>query len=228
MQWTSLTIGKLHCHWTPQECTSRFADVIVKNLRACTVLQHLQEHNSCCKHWDTQLTLLTEHKAAAPPANFNPRILLAQREAEQLEAPIPGTPRWSDSHEQPEHQALLLEHAVRELMSLLFHLSLSAERDQGLLLVQDASVIDRVLRGDWEYLLLESRHCVGSKMHISPVMLCEQLSLLSSLWLPQVEKKEAEGFIRERIMCALTRGSASTSEYTGRCLPRKYIWTDSQ
>ena len=97
-------------------------------------------------------------------------------------------------------------------MSLLFHLSLTAERDQGVLVIEESSV-ERVLRGDPEYISLEKRRAPHGKMHVSPDALARQLAA--------VGQGTEQGFFRS----ILFEGSASEDECTGRCLPRKYLWT---
>ena len=61
-------------------------------------------------------------------------------------------------------------------------------------------------------------------MHVSPETLARQLDLLAQLCLPHMEKLEAE-LLRDPIRSILFEGSASVNEYSGRCLPRRYLWT---
>ena len=224
-QWASLTIGKEQDPWTHEESIDRLEIVVVSGLLMRRVLELLEEHNVCAKHWDDQLELVLKGPTTRTrSAVSSTPVTLAQRQAEQYEAPTPGEARWYDSHEQPEHQALLLDHTLRELMSLLFHLSLTAERDQGVLVLEDATAVERVLRGDPEYIFLEKRNCLDGKMHVSPETLARQLDLLAQLCLPHMEKLEAE-LLRDPIRSILFEGSASVNEYSGRCLPRRYLWT---
>jgi hypothetical protein len=207
-RWASLTLGRERDPWAHEESIERLKIVSDAGLPARRVLERLEARAVSAKEWDARLELLLARPAAPSVASSAP-IPLAQREAEQYEAPAPGEARWYDAHEQPEHQALLLDHTLRELMSLLFHLSLSTE-DQGVLTIEDGAV-ERVLRGDLEYISLENRRAPRGKMHISPEALAQQLAALAAVGTE----------LRRSI---LFEGSASTDERTGRCLPRRYLW----
>ena len=215
-RWTSLTLGREQDPWTHEESIERLKIVGDSGLLVRRVLERLEARAVGAAEWDRRLEALLAQPAGVVPGvpvlPLVPSVPLAQREAEQYEAPRPGEARWYDSHEQPEHQALLLEHTLRELMSLLFHLSLTAERDQGVLVIEESSV-ERVLRGDPEYISLEKRRAPHGKMHVSPDALARQLAA--------VGQGTEQGFFRS----ILFEGSASEDECTGRCLPRKYLWT---
>ena len=132
---------------------------------------------------------------------------LGTRSVEQLLPPTPGEARWYDAHEQPEHQALLLAHNLRELLSKLVGVAAATAPGAPVRLLRSADEAASMLRGDLEYLTLEGHH-------LPRTLPAELLRLLLA------SSTTEEVAVRD----ALANGSASTTRFTGRCLPRRCRW----
>jgi hypothetical protein len=163
--------------------------------------------------WDSHRN---EREELAPEGKPAARSL-ASREAEQLEAPRAGTDRWHDAHDHPEHAALLLDHALRELMSSLFHLWCAPYCEgQAPLEIKLANVAG-VTRGDSEYLHRESTPWSISRADLS-------LRMRDLLTLGPDDSAKLTPLFTDRFSDILQNGSASTTPFTAECLPRKIAW----
>jgi len=204
---------RLSASWSPDESVGRLRIAVARRQSAARVLRTLAENSVSAAQFDIELQTLCGARAAAPPPTAPAgRRPLAQRLAEQLVAPAPGTERWEDAHDQWEHQALLLDHVLRELMSALFRLSalappLAPEVLEDLELATEDAVA-AVLRGDPEHLA------------------AEQLVLDTRLDAAARERACAGLEVAEgaQLLDVLTCGAASLTGVTGRCLPRRRLW----
>jgi len=204
---------RLSASWSPDESVGRLRAAVTSRQSAARVLRTLAENSVSAAHFDIEFQTLCGARAAAPPPTAAAaRRPLAQRLAEQLVAPAPGTERWEDAHDQWEHQALLLDHVLRELMSALFRLSalapaLAPEVLEDLQLATEDAVA-AVLRGDPEHLT------------------AEQLVLDTPLDAAARERACAGLGAAEaaQLLDVLTCGAASLTGMTGRCLPRRRLW----
>ena len=206
-EWVRLSVS-----WSPDESVGRLRAAVVSRQSSARVLRTLAGNSVSAAHFDIEFqTLCGARSAPPPPAAAASRRPLAQRLAEQLVAPAPGTERWEDAHDQWEHQALLLDHVLRELMSALFHLSALApavapEVLEDLELATEDAVA-AVLRGDPEHLAAEQL-ALDSLDAAARERACAGLDAVEAVQLLDV----------------LTCGAASLTGTTGRCLPRRRLW----
>ena len=124
--WDSCAIGKwarhtLEWQWPFAESVELLHSASEALLLPRDVLA-LASRFSNCEFFRTALAMQQQgraaHDAAAPTVLPQMRLSALQRTREQITAPQPSEPRWQDAQEQPEHQALLLAHALREMIAL--------------------------------------------------------------------------------------------------------------
>ena len=204
---------RLSASWSPDESVGRLRAAVASRQSAARVLRTLAENSVSAAHFDIEFqTLCGARTAAPPPTAAASRRPLAQRFAEQMVAPAPGSVRWEDAHDQWEHQALLLDHVLRELMSALFRISalapaLAPEVLEDLeLATEDAAAA--VLRGDPEHLAAEQAALDTRLDAAARERACAGLDAAEAAQLLDV----------------LTCGAASLTGTTGRCLPRRRLW----
>ena len=159
---------------------------------------------SCFEHIELfriQLVTLEQgppQLGAAPPPQR--RLSALQRTRNQFTAPQPNEARWHDAHEQPEHQALLLAHALRELIAQWA--ALVTDRDARRAAEISHDQVAAVLRGDFEFFFAERQF-----MPTLPAIGAGN-SLLD------------DAFFREVLCC----GAGSVGPLTGDCVPRRAAW----
>lgn len=210
-EWIDATVNS-HCEaWRIADSVDMLTVAISSDYPACRAL-HIASSTSSAKTWlDLWTSCSFEGESTIYQSKHHD---LALKEANQLLAPEVGSHRWFDVHDRPEHAALILDHALRELVSSLFYIWCL---DHASLQDLQESHIPGVVRGDAEYLHNEKR------WNISDVDLeqrCEMLLRLDSNSDAAISSK----FLAHRMKDLLSHGCASTTDLTAECLPRKATW----
>jgi hypothetical protein len=183
--------------WDEHQAAELITTTSEANLAACSVLG-LLEHNTELEAFNAALKALREgrqelaHHVDAPTS-----VSASERARLQFTLPRAGEQRLHDAQEQPEHQALFLAHALRELVSTWAALATDTEN-----LELEGAELPAVIRGDPEYLAAERQRCQ-----------------------PLPNRGEHGGLLddaelRDILIC----GSASLSASTGGCVPRRALW----
>lgn len=135
---------------------------------------------------------------------------------DQLEAPKVGEDRWHDSQDHPEHAALLLDHALRDFIGSLFYLWCAPSNDGFAGAV--GMDLPGALRGDAQFL-----HQENGLWSISRDNLRSRARELLSLELGDSSVHLTEALV-DKLDDLLRNGAASTTPFTGECLPRRVVW----
>jgi hypothetical protein len=186
LEWLDATAA-----WSPEDCLAS-ARATLEAHRDWTAAAHLAKLRPEPEAF-RKVIVATED---APAARRVPT--LAERSEEQAADVVPGSRRWYDDHAQPEHAALLAQHAARELLAQLLAL---ATGEAG---VCSEQLEPEILRGE--------PHILQQEQHDRAPRLAHVAADLRELGVANAD------FLR--------LGAGSTTSVTGWCLPRSCAWAD--
>ena len=197
-----LTWAQRTSAWDESEAAAQLQKAACAGIAAHAALKLLADHNSPEAFADSLQELSQGRAREAPPVPLagGNHLTPLERAHLQLTPPEAGDQRLQDALEQPEHQALLLAHSVRELLALWASLALHDVMEIG------SDEVAAVLRGGRTYLLREKQYRPALPR--------------AEFWMahPQLD--------RELLQDILIRGSASLSHLTGGCVPRRAVFRE--
>jgi len=216
-RWILNTIISRPAPWSISESMENMALAIASQCPAKKALILAESHvHLTATAWATLWTNDQDH-SAAPTIHESISQGLVAKEYAQLHAPMVGSSRWFDSHDHPEHAALLLDHSLRELISALLYICVHDAASPFVELKEDD--VPGVLRGDPEYL-----HSEDCEWEVTRAALAQRMSrLLTGSAEQDLPADVVEALVR-RLENILSEGSGSTTLLTAECLPRKSFW----